>query len=103
MNKLITPSKPNLWQGTPTPHASSCLTVEQINEMEGRSQVRRDVYLRTRRGPIFYTHRILIEPKTLQDIATTKSFECPVIGITKDRKRICVITPSGLETWLDLK
>lgn len=88
----ITPSRPNLWQGTAV--AGSPFTYEQL-----RTMARERPNLKS-----YETHRVKIQPpfRNLMGPPPDPIFiACPVITRTRDRKRVLVATPSGLKEWFD--
>ncbi len=95
---IITPSKPDYWRGTNT---GGKYTVEQLNVLGRRPSEFAAAHFRG--VPSSYVVRKLAEPKTLQDLPREVQFTCPALAVSKDMKRILVITPSGLEQWVDMK
>ena len=97
---LITPSRPSYWNGTPV--EGSPLTREQqvkATAMRGKLAANQRRY-----GlPETFRYRVRAEPKAGQYVGDMLEFECPVMGCTKDRTRLNVIAPNGMETWVPWK
>lgn len=89
-NRKITPSKPDMWQGTPV--EGSPWTAEQHRELK---RERPD-------WTHFHTRRVRLESPTYYawDAPEVVTVECPIIAWTKDRQRVLVITPAGFKQWM---
>lgn len=53
--------------------------------------------------PETYVVRLELEQRVLTDPVRFASIPCPVITISKDRRRILVIAPDGSDQWVDWK
>ena len=100
MTYLCTPSKPDYFRGTPT---DGKLTVEQLNAMESVRFKGKLLAFRKKGGmPEIVITRHLPGPLLESPNVTVRS-TCPVVAITKDGTRCCVIAPNGMEMWETMK
>jgi len=89
----VTPSRPDYWSGTPL--SGSEFTKEQ---WAAHSRAARMVpYLESRNLPLVYRHTIMLER------GGHEYHTCPVLGCTRDRTRLKVIAPNGMETYIPWK
>lgn len=100
MNRVVAPSKTDYFAGTPT---SGKLTLEQVNAMESPRFRAKLLAFRKKGGIQEYVVTRMIDPESIEGIARRRHFPCPVVAMTKDGKRCCVIAPNGMEMWETMK
>lgn len=98
MTRLVTPSRPDFWNGTKV--AGEPLTREQQAAVKSRA---REIESNLSRYdlPRTYAVRKITEPRRLEDIPQKILITCPVVSATKDRARLKVIAPNGMDTWVE--
>lgn len=92
----VTPSKPDYLTGTPS---GGRFTVEQLNAMESVRFKRKLLAFRKNGGMQEYVVKRMVDAASIEGIATRKHYPCPVVAVTKDGLRCCVIAPNGTEMW----
>jgi hypothetical protein len=97
----IAPSRPDYWRGTQS--GSGRLTVEQLNAVRTGQLAGQIALFRRRGGMDTVEIRKLAHSGAVDAIPREVRFTCPVVALTKDKKRACVITPCGLTSWEDLR
>jgi len=98
--RLVTPSKPDYWHGTPV--AGATFTAEQtaaLRKIGSRAQANQRKY----QLPAVYDVRLWTEPTAEEPARKQMTFPCPVVSGTRDRTRLCVIAPNGMEQWVEWK
>lgn len=99
MTKLITPSKPDLWTGRPS--ADSVFTHEQLAAaIKLRDRIQRSM---DRGNPRDIGISQTYFTRETGEIPQTRTQPCILLAYTRDRKRAHVITPSGLDAWVDVR
>jgi hypothetical protein len=97
----VAPSKPNYFVGHPA-HDGSHMTIEQ----QRRENATSSKLLMTRKLhdlPDWYKVSVWFAPKSVMGVPHEKSFICPVVQASRDRTRICVIAPNGMDYWTEWK
>lgn len=95
----ITPSKPDYWQGTA---GEGNFTREQVLAARQHGETWRRRRLAWGLPATFDVN--LTPPPSYKDpqpeghIAT-----CPVVSASRDRTRLCVLAPNGMEAWVPWK
>lgn len=98
----ISPSKqePSYWTGTRFPGD------RYTREQEARLKLVADKAAQAQKRyglPESYQVKKFTETKRNFDIPDVLMLDCPVLSCTKDRTRLKVIAPNGMETWVDWK
>ncbi len=95
--RRVTPSRPNYWDGTVV--EGQDITREQyLARMAKRTLIESN--LRRYSLPERVSVPINIEPTHDKPLGGRRMVICPVISGTKDRSRLQVIAPNGMETWV---
>lgn len=95
--RYLAPSKPRYWEGTPV--QGHTFTAEQQATMK-KLRAKMDGNQRRYQLPRVYDVRLKTEPTHEHPAGRDVVFPCPVISGTKDRTRLAVIAPNGMETWV---
>ena len=96
---VVTPSKPNYFVGTRVPDDAK-FTDEQIRKAHAMRQgIERNLALYDL--PSEYTIARWRDPRAGEPLPVEIRVTCPVIGCRKDRTKLRVIAPNGLDLWTD--
>jgi len=92
--RRITPSKFNIWEGTPV--EGSPWTAEQLRVMAEEHPTRKH----------FDSYPVELKFEQTEIWAAplpTVTIQCPIIARTSDERRVKIVTPRGIMKWVPAK